>query len=89
MNKIITVNERLIEAFHTFVEDSKQCNESNALKVYLENKIDYLTTLHNIGQTVLRGEKVELSLEVVNQLNHAIEILSTYKEEAEEELNAL
>lgn len=86
---VTAINERFKNSFNAFMEESSQYDNQTNLKAYLEKRMTYFTILHNVGQSVLKGEKVELTNEALDQLNNAINVLLSLKEETETELQTL
>ncbi|MFA2595254.1 hypothetical protein ABR772_25700 [Bacillus cereus] len=86
---VTAINERFKNSFNAFMEESSQYDNQTNLKAYLEKRMTYFSILHNVGQAVLKGEKVELSNEALDQLNNAINVLLSLKEETETELQTL
>ncbi|WP_242278640.1 hypothetical protein [Bacillus cereus group sp. BfR-BA-01313] len=86
---VTAINERFKNSFNAFMEESSQYDNQTNLKAYLENRMTYFSILHNVGQSVLKGEKVELTSEALDQLNNAINVLLSLKEETEAELQTL
>ncbi|MGN4692229.1 hypothetical protein [Bacillus cereus group sp. MYBK215-1] len=86
---VTAINERFKNSFNAFMEESSQYDNPTNLKTYLEKRMTYFSILHNVGQAVLKGEKVELSNEALDQLNNAINVLLSLKEETEAELQTL
>lgn len=63
--------------------------DENNLRTYLETRMNYFLILHNVGQAVLKGEKVELKQEELNQLKDALQLLAVCGNEMAMELRTL